>query len=175
MPPPSSSAWPASTSRAARIAGSAVGAPSSYCPPLATHSKTATFSAGDRRDPPPRHHRPSRCRSPTTSAALASSCGAQPHRATSPLGRAAPVVTPLAAPTPTDQLPKPPRLPAWASQNTRLNLTFPDSTPSPPARGGSVQRGLSGACNTGALPGLGAGPDKRLFLCVSNTSLPCRH
>ena len=131
MPPPSSSAWPASASPVARFAGSAVGAPSSCCPPPSPPDKTLTFSAGARRDPPPRHHCPSRCRSPATSARLASSCAAQPHPTFSPSGRAPPIFIPvftaLATPAHTAQLPFHHRLSAWASQNTRLNLTFPNS------------------------------------------------
>ena len=129
MPPPSSNAWPASTLHPARIAGSAVGAPPSYCPPPCLPDKTMTFSAGARRDPPPRHHCPPRCRSPATPARRPSSCGAQPHPTFSPSGRApaifTPVFTALATPALTVQLPFHHRLPAWASQNTRPNLTFP--------------------------------------------------
>ena len=153
MPPPATSAWPASTLHPARIAGSAVGAPSSHCPPPRLPSrlpdKTLTFSAGARRDPPPRHHCPPRCRWPATSARLASSCAAQSHPTFSPSGRAPPIFTPvvtaLAAPALTAQLPNHHHLPAWASQTTRLNLTFPNSPTRPPPRGGSVQQGLSGA------------------------------
>ena len=117
-------------------------------------TRALTFSAGARRDPPPSHHCPPRCRSPATSARLASSCAAQPHPTFSPSGRApaifTPVFTALAAPALTAQLPFHHRLPAWASQNTRLNLTFPNSPTRPPLRGGSVQQGLSGAASTGA-------------------------
>ena len=117
-------------------------------------TRALTYSAGARRDPPPRHHCPSRCRSPAMSARLAASCAAQPHPTFSPSGRApaifTPVFTALAAPALTAQLPFHHRLPAWASQNTRLNLTFPNSATRPPPRGGSVQQGLSGAASIGA-------------------------